>query len=134
MATLRDVANFAVLLLLFMFIFALVGMQLFANKLCFDPETGRPAEQVAPDVFAEDPGICPDPFERPRSHFDDLLWAFVTVFQVLTGENWNTVMYDCIRGTSWAAAVYFLALIIMGDFIVLNLFLAILLGSFDDVD
>lgn len=30
----------------------------------------------------------------PRSNFDNMGWAMLTVFQLLTGENWNTVMYD----------------------------------------
>lgn len=41
MKTLGDVGNFAILLFLFMYIYALVGMQLFANQLMFHPETGR---------------------------------------------------------------------------------------------
>ena len=51
---------------------------------------------------------------------------------MLTGENWNTVMYDCWRGTNWAATVYFISLVVFGNFIVMNLFLAILLGNFED--
>ena len=39
----------------------------------------------------------------PRAHFDNLLRAFVTIFQVLTAENWNNVMYDGRRSAgSWA--------------------------------
>ena len=30
--------------------------------------------------------------ESPRSNFDTFLNAFVTVFQVLTGEDWNGIM------------------------------------------
>ena len=41
---------------------------------------------------------CPNPHDAkdesciPRSNFDTFLIAFITVFQVLSGENWNTVM------------------------------------------
>ena len=74
----------------------------------------------------------------PRSNFDDLLMGFTTVFQILTGENWNTVMYDGIRGSdssaNWGAVCYFMGLVIIGDFIVLNLFIAILLGNFENAD
>jgi len=126
--TLKDVANFAVLLLLFMYIFSLIGMQFFANQLCFDPVTGQPARQF------QGVGGCPAPFERPRAHFDDLLWAFVTVFQVLTGENWNVVMYSCWLAVGWAATLYFIALVVIGNFMILNLFLAILLGNFEGME
>lgn len=73
----QDIGSFSVLLLLFMYIFALVGMQFFASQFCFDDNTGLPYSSSTTD--------CPDGFERPRSHFDNLLWSFVTVFQVLTG-------------------------------------------------
>ncbi|KAA0159275.1 hypothetical protein FNF28_05910 [Cafeteria roenbergensis] len=126
--TLKDVAYFAVLLLLFMFIFSLIGMQFFANQLCFDPVTGLKAEQF------QGTGHCPEPFERPRAHFDDLLWAFVTVFQVLTGEDWNSVMYLCWLAVGWPATLYFIALVIIGNFMILNLFLAILLGNFEGME
>ena len=66
----------------------------------------------------------------PRAHYDTLLWSMTTVFQVLSGENWNTVMYDGIRSVGWIAVAYFLALIFVGMFVVLNLFLAILLNNF----
>lgn len=75
--TLQDIGNFAVLLVLFMYIFALVGMQFFANQFCFDDNTALPKHSIS--------NVCPEAFERPRSHFDNLLWSFVTVFQVLTG-------------------------------------------------
>lgn len=62
----------------------------------------------------------------------------VTIFQILTGENWNAAMYDGMRGagTSWKPAAgfmscYYLLLIILGMFIVMNLFLAILLSKFE---
>ena len=135
--TLKDITNFAFLLLIFMYIFALVGMQFFANHFCFDPDTGRyiPFEERA--GAAEGIFTC-DLDNVPRSHFDDMLIAFTTIFQILTGENWNTVMYDGMRGNSyngtiaWGAMVYFVFVTIVGNFIVLNLFLAILLGNFED--
>eukprot|EP00941_MAST-03F_sp_MAST-3F-sp1_P005593 g5593.t1 len=78
-----------------------------------------------PDYFAA---------EVPRAHFDDLLWAFTTVFQVLSGENWNTVMYDGWRAVGWPAVIYFICLMVMGVMIVLELFVAILLGNFEGDD
>jgi hypothetical protein len=39
-------------------------------------------------------------------------------------------MYDGIRGTSDLASLYFLLLVIIGNYIILNLFLAILLDNF----
>eukprot|EP01048_Picozoa_sp_COSAG05_P018820 COSAG05_NODE_2827_length_2594_cov_36.512811_4_plen_66_part_00 len=44
--------------------------------------------------------------------------------QVLTGEDWNAAMYDAVRTNGWGAAVFFISLIIIGGYIMLNLFLA----------
>jgi voltage-dependent calcium channel L type alpha-1D len=102
--TLKNVAYFGVLLFLFMYIAALVGMQFFATKMHFD-EKGRVV------AFGE-PGW--DTATVPRSNFDSLLWALVTVFQILSGENWNVAMYDGMRATNWVASLYFVSIIVVG--------------------
>ena len=66
----------------------------------------------------------------PRHNFDTLLWALVTVFQVLTGEDWNAVMYDGMAANGNSSALYFVLLLVIGNFLVLNLFIAILLTNF----
>ena len=104
-----DLGNFSFIVCLTIFIFALLGMQLFGGKMC---------------------GL--DDGEVPRHNFDTLLWALVTVFQVLTGEDWNAVMYDGMAATSEWSALYFLLLQIVGNFLVLNLFVAILLTNFGE--
>ena len=53
-----------------------------------------------------------------------------TVFQVLTGENWNAVLYDGIRSVGWSSVAYYVSLFVVGHIIVLTLFLAVLLHNF----
>ena len=105
-----DVTSAALLLFVIMFIFSIIGIQLFGGKWN--------AEIFYPD----------DP---PRANFDELGWSLVTVFQVLSGENWNEVLWAGMKASGAMAAVYFLALNIGGGFIILNLFLAILLARFE---
>lgn len=70
--TLDNVAVFFALLVLFIFIFSILGMNLFGCKFC---ET------------------LPDGTERcDRKNFNSLLWSLVTVFQILTQEDWNVSM------------------------------------------
>ncbi|CAM9453078.1 unnamed protein product, partial [Discosporangium mesarthrocarpum] len=118
--TVLDVGNFGMLLLLFMYIYALVGLQFFANRFHFDDE-GR-----AVGIGEEGYYVA----TIPRSNFDSLQNAFTTIFQILSGENWNTVMYDGWRATTWVSVFYFITLVIMGMMIIMNLFLAILLSNF----
>jgi hypothetical protein len=61
----------------------------------------------------------------------------LTVTIVLTGENWNDVMHHTASTFSPWASLFFLQIIIIGNFMLLNIFLAILLqytdGLGDDV-
>ena len=50
----------------------------------------------------------------------------------MIGENWNAMMYDHMRAMqNDFVAIYFVMMIILGNIIMLNLFLAILLSNFD---
>ena len=49
----------------------------------------------------------------------------------MIGDNWNTIMYEIMRSCGYYSAFYFITLVIMGHIIMLNLFLALLLGNFD---
>ena len=122
-SSLQDVGNFALLLLLFMFIYSLIGMQILSNRLHFDAHSGIPIA-IGEDGYEE--------ASTPRSHFDSFSWSMITVFQVLSGENWNAIMYDGWRARGWVAVIYLLSLVVIGSFIVMNLFLAILLKKFED--
>lgn len=56
----------------------------------------------------------------------------MTVFQILIGEHWNEVFYDCWKGSgAFVASGYFITLIFFGNIMMLNLFLAMLLGNFE---
>ncbi|CAF1095811.1 unnamed protein product, partial [Didymodactylos carnosus] len=73
--------------------------------------------------------------EKPRNNFDSFWSALVTVFQILTGEDWNEVMYTGIRAHGglnlWGtlACFYFIILFVCGKYIVLNVFLAIVVDN-----
>jgi len=99
------------LMFLFIFIYALLGMSLFGGK------------------FNYDDGV-------PRGNYDTFPIAIITVFQVLTMENWQTVLFDSMRGEidKFMISVFYISWIFIGNFILLNLFLAILLDSFLEED
>merc|ERR1719230_24175 len=54
----------------------------------------------------------------------------LTVFQMLTVEDWPGVMFDAVSATNLLSSVYFITLLIGGNFILCNLFVAILLEGF----
>uniref|UniRef100_A0A8C0K376 Calcium voltage-gated channel subunit alpha1 H n=1 Tax=Canis lupus dingo TaxID=286419 RepID=A0A8C0K376_CANLU len=110
MKTMDNVATFCMLLMLFIFIFSILGMHLFGCKFSLTTDTG----DTVPD----------------RKNFDSLLWAIVTVFQILTQEDWNVVLYNGMASTSSWAALYFVALMTFGNYVLFNLLVAILVEGF----
>ncbi|XP_036388954.1 voltage-dependent L-type calcium channel subunit alpha-1D-like [Megalops cyprinoides] len=114
--SMKSIASLLLLLFLFIIIFSLLGMQLFGGKFNFD-ET-----------------------QTKRSTFDNFPQALLTVFQILTGEDWNTVMYDGIMAyggpfsTGMIVCVYFIILFICGNYILLNVFLAIAVDNLADAE
>jgi len=113
--SMQSIASLLLLLFLFMMIFALLGMQVFGGKFGYDENA-----------------------EKPRGNFDNFWISLLTVFQILTGEDWNVVMYDGINSyggiktTGVIACIYFIILFITGNFILLNVFLAIAVDNLSD--
>ncbi|KAF4703461.1 hypothetical protein FOZ63_018268, partial [Perkinsus olseni] len=65
------------------------------------------------------------------TRFDNLLGAALTVFQSITLEGWTDVMYLLQDSHSdWFASAYFVVLIIVGSFFLLNVALAVVWDAF----
>ena len=60
--------------------------------------------------------------------------------QILTGEDWNVVMYDGIQAFGGVnsigivSSLYFIILFVCGNYILLNVFLAIAVDNLADAD
>uniref|UniRef100_A0A668SD00 Sodium channel protein n=1 Tax=Oreochromis aureus TaxID=47969 RepID=A0A668SD00_OREAU len=104
--------NLTLVLAIIVFIFAVVGMQLFGKN--YKDCVCRIAEDC----------------ELPRWHMYDFFHSFLIIFRVLCGE-WIETMWDCmeVSGQTMCLIVFMMVLVI-GNLVVLNLFLALLLSSF----
>ncbi|XP_018043907.1 PREDICTED: muscle calcium channel subunit alpha-1 isoform X5 [Atta colombica] len=115
--SIQSIASLLLLLFLFIVIFALLGMQVFGGKFNFS-----------------------DMEEKTRHNFDSFWQSLLTVFQILTGEDWNAVMYigilayGGVAGIGVLACVYFIILFICGNYILLNVFLAIAVDNLADAE
>lgn len=68
----------------------------------------------------------------PDSHFNTFSDAFISVFIVLAIDGWSTIYFNHFRAVSVVAStIYFISLYIIGQCILLNLFLAFLVENFD---
>uniref|UniRef100_A0A8C9R5W1 Sodium channel protein n=1 Tax=Scleropages formosus TaxID=113540 RepID=A0A8C9R5W1_SCLFO len=104
--------NLTLVLAIIVFIFAVVGMQLFGKNY--------------KDCVCKIAKDC----ELPRWHMNDFFHSFLIVFRVLCGE-WIETMWDCmeVAGQTMCLIVFMMVMVI-GNLVVLNLFLALLLSSF----
>uniref|UniRef100_A0A1I8MS87 Sodium channel protein n=1 Tax=Musca domestica TaxID=7370 RepID=A0A1I8MS87_MUSDO len=112
-STIGALGNLTLILVIVIYIFAVIGMQLFSKD-------------YTPEKFEPDP--------VPRWNFNDFFHSFMMIFRILCGE-WIEPLWDCMRaeeeqGASTCFAI-FLPTLVMGNFMVLNLFLALLLNSFN---
>ena len=57
----------------------------------------------------------------------------LSVFQVLSGENWNDLLTEGALYLGPWAIIYFMMLLIMANWIILNLFIAILLSNINEL-
>ncbi|KAI5721996.1 hypothetical protein M8J76_002131 [Diaphorina citri] len=108
--TIGALGNLTFVLCIIIFIFAVMGMQLFGKNYT--------------DKVSEFPGG-----EMPRWNFTDFMHSFMIVFRVLCGE-WIESMWDCLHVGDVSCIPFFLATVVIGNLVVLNLFLALLLSNF----
>ena len=107
--TIGSFGYIGLMLLIIMLIYALFGMTIFAGRWNY------------PDGL-------------PRPNFDSFNNAFISVFQLLTVENWPVLLYAGLRNQFQPlVALYCISFLMIGNYILLNMFLAIMLDSFVEV-
>jgi len=102
--TLSKIASFAVLLIVFIFMFAVLGCELFSNKLKFN------RDNEAVNYFNEsEPGVV------PNSNFDNFFNATISVFIVLANDGWTVIYFDYYRAVGPVkSSIFFISLLVVG--------------------
>ena len=104
-----SIMNLALILFVFLFSFALFGLEMFGNRIL----------SLKGDRFI---------------YFDTLFQSFFSVFNLITFDNWYTLIIDGINnGFAFSMIIFIFSAIIVGSFILLNLFMAIVLEGFEYV-
>ena len=95
-----------------MFIYSLLGMSVFGGR--FNNNSTSPT----------------------RMNFDNFFNAAFTVTEVLTLENWNDLLTMCIISSSlnFVCITYLISLMFIGNYVFMNLLLAIIMDSFDSAE
>ena len=106
-----------ILMFVFAFLFAVLGMQLFSGKMC-GLDTINP-ERV-------NTSVCTN---VPRRNFDNVGYGMVSVFIIIAGDGWRAMMVDGMRALGDFSSLFYLACHLLGCFFLKNLFIAVLLSS-----
>ncbi|MEE6497872.1 hypothetical protein FKM82_002904, partial [Ascaphus truei] len=120
---LPQVGNLGLLFMLLFFIYAALGVELFGKLVCND----------------ENP--C-DGLSR-HATFDNFGMAFLTLFRVSTGDNWNGIMKDTLRECSsedkhcltylpLISPVYFVTFVLIAQFVLVNVVVAVLMKHLEE--
>ncbi|KAL5257648.1 hypothetical protein ACHWQZ_G012539 [Mnemiopsis leidyi] len=98
---------------------SVIGMNLFIDpyKQYYDNKTANP------DSYGT----------MPRWNYKDFYHSFILLFRILCGE-WIELLYETLnatKGQQWPV-LFYLGALVLGNFLVLNLFLALLLNAFGE--
>merc|ERR1719204_2107395 len=132
--------NIALLVLFVIIIYSIIGLELFMgafHKTCFNNVTGEMMEEPNPcgGIFHCEEGYeCKEYWEGPQwgiTCFDNFGQAMLTVFQCITLEGWTDMLYwiHDSQGNTWQF-IYFVSMVVLGAFFVMNLILGVLSGEF----
>jgi len=116
--TIKDMANFSLLFFIFIYLFTLIGVELFAYQV-----------KLGDDGIANRKnGFYVD------SNFNNFLEGFYCVFILLNNDGWSTIFFQHAKAIkhSYMAYIYFIMVLLLGQYLVFNLFIAILLRNFEN--
>lgn len=117
--TITDVQNTSILVFIFLLTFMLIGQEIYGYRVKFNQKN---------ELDLSDNGIY------PQSNFNTPLNAFLTVLIVLINEGWSEIYQNHSRATEpISSTMFFSVILIFGQFILLNLFIAIMIENFEQL-
>lgn len=121
-----QVGNLGLLFFLLFFIFAALGVELFGRLECSEE---NPCQGLG-----------------EHAHFANFGMAFLTLFRVATGDNWNGIMKDTLRDecddaadcvknccvSTVIAPIFFVIFVLMAQFVLVNVVVAVLMKHLEE--
>ena len=140
LAALPLLLDFLLILLFFFLIYAAVGLNLFSGLLsyrCFDPIIGVVINEdiACGNAVCMGGTMCARGIESSIGgiiNFDNLFSAILQVMLIATLDNWTVTMYNVQRAFTNYAWIYFVSLVVFGNYILLNLTLALIKVKFSE--
>ena len=118
-------------LLVFYYAFAIIGMEVFGGKVSYHGY--EEANQVYNDKYCGNPLLKDSDFYKDHycsNNFNDLISAFVTLFELMTVNQWHVITDGFVRVTSKSARLYFFCFHFICVTVILNIFSAFVIEAF----
>ena len=109
--------DFIFVFIIILYMYALLGYSLFNNSLKMNRNGQYNAKKSSYEY-----------------NFDSFLNSLLSVFLIIIGDHWNDIFYQCYRSSrnnDYVVLIYFLTLVSFGQIILMNVFLAYLIDSFE---
>uniref|UniRef100_A0A8C1NDB1 Calcium channel, voltage-dependent, R type, alpha 1E subunit b n=1 Tax=Cyprinus carpio TaxID=7962 RepID=A0A8C1NDB1_CYPCA len=128
--SLKNVFNILIVYQLFMFIFAVIAVQLFKGKFFYCTDGSMATQKECQE------------WRRHEFHYDNVLWALLTLFTVSTGEGWPQVLQHSVdvteenhgpsRGNRMEMSIFYVIYFVVFPFFFVNIFVALIIITFQE--
>ncbi|KAI9143076.1 Ion transport protein-domain-containing protein [Paraphysoderma sedebokerense] len=133
-----------ILMVVFLLCWGITGTKLFGGKLrqrCVDL-TGIVDNDIVCSMSLNSGYQCPadttcEAVGRNPNYgtvsFDNVISSFLSIFQILSGEGWSEVLIDVKNSTNWASIIYFVSVIFIGNYVLIQLLVSVVITSLGSV-
>lgn len=139
LASVEPIGQLCMLILVIFTVFGILGVQLFAGKFYYcSGGNSTVVDRAGCDTYCEDKEGCQ--WINNSMNFDNIFNSVLAIFYLCTGDGWMTIMYlgiDAVgvdmqpqRDYNMSAVVFFLAVVLVGQFILLNMFIGVVVDSY----
>ncbi|CAB1319569.1 unnamed protein product, partial [Coregonus sp. 'balchen'] len=144
--SLKNVFNILIVYMLFMFIFAVIAVQLFKGKFFYCTDESKGLEKDCRGSFLDydkdEVAAQPRVWKKYEFHYDNVLWAFLTLFTVSTGEGWPDVLKHSVDATfedqgpspgyRIEISIFYVVYFVVFPFFFVNIFVALIIITFQE--
>ena len=145
--SLKNVFNILVVYMLFNFIFAVIAVQIFKGKFFYCTDLSKSTKQQCQGQFysyAKDqtPTIEDRLWLRWEFHYDNVIFALLTLFTVQTGEGWPAILehsmditkvdHGPLPGNKMDMSFFYIVYFIVFPFFFVNIFVALIIITFQE--
>ncbi|KAK1329274.1 hypothetical protein QTO34_011455 [Cnephaeus nilssonii] len=129
-----------------MFIFAVIAVQLFKGKFFYCTDSSKDTEKECIGNYVDHEKnkmeVKGREWKRHEFHYDNIIWALLTLFTVSTGEGWPQVLQHSVdvteedrgpsRSNRMEMSIFYVVYFVVFPFFFVNIFVALIIITFQE--